>query len=119
MIVCVPVTDEGLLDPRWGRADRVAVASVSRVGIDVWQEFDVGSGDLHDGGTEGSHHARIARFLLEHGVEAIVANHMGAAMEHMLGKMNLTVLLGQTGNAREAAARAFAEPSAERASTPG
>jgi hypothetical protein len=33
--------------------------------------------------------------------------------------MNLTVLLGQTGNAREAAARAFAEPSAERASTPG
>ena len=105
IIVCVPVTVEGLLDPRWGRAERVAVATVSRDGIDIWQEFDVGWGSLHDAGNEGSHHARIARFLLDHRVEAVAAHHMGAPMAHMLEKMGLTVRLGETGSAREAAAR--------------
>jgi predicted Fe-Mo cluster-binding NifX family protein len=96
---------EGLLDPRWGRAERVAVATVGRDGISDWKEFDVGWGSLHDTGTEGSHHARIARFLLEHKVEAVAADHMGAGMAHMLEKMGLTVRLGETGNAREAAGR--------------
>ena len=105
MIVCVPVTNEGLIDPRWGRADRVAVATVDGASIADWQEFDVGWGTLHDAGTEGSHHARIATFLLDHKVEAVAAHHMGAAMSHMLGKMGLTVMLDETGNAREAAAR--------------
>ena len=29
MRVCVPITDDGQVDPRWGRADRVAVADVA------------------------------------------------------------------------------------------
>ena len=87
IVVCVPVAVDGLLDLRWGRADRVAVATVNQYGIDDWEEFDVGWGSLHDAGTEGSHHARIARFLLEHGVEAVAARHMGAGMMHMLEKM--------------------------------
>ena len=119
IIVCVPVTGEGLLGPRWGRADRVAVATVSEDGIDDWKEFDVGWDSLHDAGTEGSHHARVARFLREHGVEAVAAHHMGAGMKHMLEKMELTVRLGETGSAREAAARVpGGEPDTERHSTP-
>ena len=119
IIVCVPVTVEGLLDPRWGRADRVAVATVSQDGIDDWEEFDVGWGSLHDAGTAGSHHARVARFLREHGVEAVAAHHMGAGMTHMLEKMGLTVRLGETGSAREAAARVLGgERDTERHSTP-
>jgi len=119
MIVCVPVTVEGLLDPRWGRADRVAVATVSQEGIDDWKEFDVGWGSLHDAGTEGSHHARVARFLREHRVEAVAVHHMGAGMTHMLEKMGLTVRLGETGSAREAAARVLGgERDTERHSTP-
>jgi len=86
IVVCVPVTVEGLLDRRWGRADRVAVATVSEDGIGSWEEFDVGWGGLHDAGSEGSHHARIARFLREHGVEAVAAHHMGPGMSHMLGE---------------------------------
>ncbi len=104
MIVCVPVTGEGLVDPRWGRADRVAVAKVTGHEVEDWQEFEVGWGSLHDAGTEGSHHARVARFLREHQVQAVVANHMGADMEHMLVKMGLTVRLGAMGAAREAVA---------------
>ena len=119
LIVCVPVTVEGLLDPRWGRADRVAVATVSQDGIGDWKEFDVGWGSLHDAGTEGSHHARVARFLREHGVGAVVAHHMGAGMTHTLEKMGLTMRLGETGSAREAAARVLGgERDTERHSTP-
>jgi predicted Fe-Mo cluster-binding NifX family protein len=104
LVVCVPVSADGLLGPSWGRAERVAVATVRKDGIGDWQEFEVGWGDLHDAGTEGSHHARIARFLIDHQVQAVAAHHMGAPMVNMLSKMGLTVRLGQAGNARDVAA---------------
>jgi predicted Fe-Mo cluster-binding NifX family protein len=82
----------------------VAVTTVDEDGIVDWREFEVGWGSLHDAGTEGSHHARIARFLLDHEVEAVVAYHMGPPMAHMLQKMGITVQLGKEGSARAAAA---------------
>lgn len=103
MIVCLAVTEGGFVGPRWGRAERVAVARVGRVGIETWDEFDVGWDQLHDSGSEGGHHARVARFLRAHDVEAVVANHMGAEMENMLRKMKIAVHLGASGRAREAA----------------
>jgi len=103
MIVCVAVTEGGLVDPRWGRAERVALAEVTPGGIESWQEIDVGWGSLRESGSEGSHHARVARFLREHQVEAVAADHMGADMEHMLGKLGIEVQLGASGDARAAA----------------
>ncbi len=38
MIVCIPVTEDGLVDPRRGRAGRVAVATVQEGRIESWQE---------------------------------------------------------------------------------
>jgi predicted Fe-Mo cluster-binding NifX family protein len=112
VVVCVPVTVNGLIDPRWGRANRVAIAEVTEQGIAGWQEFDVGWNTLHDAGSEGSHHARIARFLLDNRVEAVVANHMGVPMANMLDRMGLKVRLGALGDAREAATAAIdREPS--------
>jgi predicted Fe-Mo cluster-binding NifX family protein len=108
MVVCVPVTTEGLIDPRWGRADRVAITDATGDGITAWREYDVGWNALHDAGTEGSHHARISRFLQEHRVEAVVANHMGAPMVHMLERMRVKVWLGAIGDARDATVRAIA-----------
>jgi len=102
MSVCVPVTAQGLIDPRWGRADRVAVTEVGAQGMASWQEYDVGWNALHDAGTEGSHHARVALFVKEHHVDAVLANHMGPPMVHMLERMGVKVLLGAMGNAREA-----------------
>jgi len=107
MVVCVPVTMEGMIDPRWGRADRVAIAEVTDDGIAAWHEVDVGWSTLHDAGAEGSHHARVVRFLREHNVEAVVANHMGEPMVHTLERMGLKVWLGAIGDAREAAKTAF------------
>jgi predicted Fe-Mo cluster-binding NifX family protein len=107
MVVCIPVAADGRIDPRWGRADRVALAEVSDGAVVSWNELDVGWSRGHDAGPEGSHHARIARFLIEHRVEAIVAHHMGEGMLNMLRRMGIKVRLGADGDAREAAA-AFA-----------
>jgi predicted Fe-Mo cluster-binding NifX family protein len=103
MRVCVPVTGDGQVDPRWGRAECVVIADVQAGGVRDWQEHDVGWGRLHDAGSEGSHHARVARFLMEHHVEAVVAHHMGDGMRRMLQKMGLDVRLGAAGDARAAA----------------
>ena len=102
MIVCVPVGPDGSVDPRWGRAERVAIATVEGGDIASWREFDVGWGTLHDAGPEGQHHGRIAGFLVEQGVQTVVAGHMGDGMRQMLGKMDIAVRLGATGPARVA-----------------
>lgn len=104
MKVCVPVTTDGQIDPRWGRAARVAVAEVHDGRVAQWEEHEVGWDRLHDEGTEGSHHARVARFLMEHHVDAVVAHHMGAGMQQMLQRMGVAVRLGAAGDARIAAA---------------
>ncbi len=85
----------------------MALAEVSDGAVVSWNELDVGWSRGHDAGPEGSHHARIARFLIEHRVEAIVAHHMGEGMLNMLRRMGIKVRLGADGDAREAAA-AFA-----------
>jgi predicted Fe-Mo cluster-binding NifX family protein len=100
--VCVPVTQAGTVDPRWGRADRVAVAEVSDGRLTGWEEFHVQWGDLHDSGTEGSHHARVVRFLRDQHVEVVVADHMGAGMMHVMERMGIKVFLGGSGDARTA-----------------
>lgn len=110
MIVCAPVTEDGSIDPRWGRADRVAVADVSNGSIVGWREFDVGWGRLHDSGPEGAHHARVAGFLREHGVQVVVANHMGPPMAHMLEKMGIDMHLDADGQAGDAVLRALSRP---------
>lgn len=109
MVVCVAVTRDGRIDPRWGRAARVAVAKVRGPDIDDWQEFDVGWDRLHDQGSEGGHHARVARFLSENHVDMVLAHHMGDGMRHMLQRMGLDVRLGLAGNARAAAVAATSQ----------
>ncbi len=103
MIVCIPVDRTGQVDHGWGRVERVAVADVRGGEITKWDEFDVGWGTQHDAGPEGQHHARIAKFLQEHKVQAVVAEHMGPPMEHMLAQMRIAVKLGAGGKARDAA----------------
>ena len=110
MIVCVPVTKEGMIDPRWGRADWLALAEVLNGEIVSWQEVEVSWSRLHDEGTPGTHHARVVSFLREHQVEAVVANHIGEGMVRMLDTMGLPVYLGVSGDARAAVQAAIGEP---------
>lgn len=99
------------VDPRWGRADRVAIAQATTQGISSWQKFDVGWSTLHDAGGEGAHHARVARLLMDHDVEAVVADHMGPGMLHMLEQMGLSIHLRAAGDAREAVVAAIGDAS--------
>jgi predicted Fe-Mo cluster-binding NifX family protein len=100
MVICVAVTAEGTVDPRWGRAHRVAIAAAEGGAIIDWQVFDVSWDTLHDTGPGGAHHARVARFLREHQVDTVLAHHMGEGMARLLQKMGVTVRLGLVGDAR-------------------
>jgi predicted Fe-Mo cluster-binding NifX family protein len=106
MIVCIPVTADGWIDPRWGRATRVVIARVERSTVAGWQEYEVAWDVLHESEAEGTFHARVAQFLREHHVETVVAHHMGADMLNMLQRMGLQVRLGAEGDARAAAVAA-------------
>ena len=102
MIVCVTVTPDGQVDGGWGRAPLVALATVEGGRITAWEEHAVAWDVLHDVGTEGGHHARVATFLKDHGVEVVIAGHMGPPMAQMLGRMRILVRSGVTGDARAA-----------------
>ena len=102
MIVCIPVTGDGQTGNGWGRARRLALATTSGGAITDWQELEVGWDVLHDAQGEGSHHARVARFLIDHHVESVVAEHMGDGMVRMLATMGIRTSLGADGDARAA-----------------
>ncbi len=102
MIVCVPVTSDGQVDPRWGRAQRIAVARVANGVVVEWQETEVSWDRLHDEGSSAQHHARVARFLLQNHVEGVVVNHVGEGMVRMLTRMKLPLFLDAAGDARVA-----------------
>ena len=103
MRVAIAVTDAGEVGQGWGRAPRVAIADVDRGQIAAWHEFDVGWDELHDAGTEGGHHARIARFLSDNRIDCVVAGHMGPPMAQMLDRMGIKAVVGASGNARDSA----------------
>jgi predicted Fe-Mo cluster-binding NifX family protein len=79
------------------------VADVREGSILAWEEIDVEWDRLHDETTEGGHHARVARFLRAHHVEAVAASHMGQPMVHTLERLGIAVHLGVDGDARQAA----------------
>lgn len=108
MVICVPVGPDGMVDPRWGRAAQVRVIHLERGEIVAATDHAVGWDVLHDAGTEGAHHARIARFLRDQGVDVVVAGHMGEPMVRMLEGMAIRVRLGANGDARAAAIDAAA-----------
>lgn len=110
MKVLVPVTADGQVEPRFGRAPRVAVATVEQGAVTDWQEHAVGWDASHDTGTEGAHHARLVRFLREHQVQAVVVTHMGAGMQRVTSRMGIQVLATDSGPARQALLDALADP---------
>lgn len=106
MVVCLPISPSGQLGDGWGRAHSVAVCDVDSQGeVSDWDEYLVEWDRLHDEGGEGQHHARIARFLMDHHVQRVIAGHMGGGMEHMLGKMGIEVVMGVGGDAKKTAAQ--------------
>lgn len=108
MILVVPVGPDGAVGPSFGKATVVAIARVEGDEVTGWDVVHVGWDVAHDSGTHGSHHARIVRFLREHGVERVVAQHVGDGMRRTLASMGVTAVLGVAGDARAAVLAAAA-----------
>jgi predicted Fe-Mo cluster-binding NifX family protein len=100
MIVCAPVTTEGMIDSRWSRADWIAVAEVVNGDVVSWREVEVSWSRVHD--EPGSHHDRVAIFLQDNNIEALVADQICNGMARMMDTMGLPVHLGSTGDAKVA-----------------
>ena len=107
VVVALPVAPGRRLGHSWGKAPVVALATVRGAEVVGWEEHEVRWDVAHDEGHHGSHHARVVRFLREHGVTAVAADHMGEPMVHTLGRLGVVVLLG-AGDDGEAAALAAA-----------
>ena len=103
MIVAIALAPDGTAGQGWGRAPRVAVARVEDGRVESWTEHDTRWDVLHDEGSEGGHHARIARFLTDNRVQMVIAGHMGPPMVQMLDRMGIVVRLDGGGDARAAA----------------
>jgi predicted Fe-Mo cluster-binding NifX family protein len=103
-IVCIPVAPDGTVGEGWGRAPALALARVTDGRVEDWRTVDVRWDTAHDEGSEGSHHARVARFVRDNGVTVVAARHMGEPMRNMLTKLGVEVRLGVDGDARTAAA---------------
>jgi predicted Fe-Mo cluster-binding NifX family protein len=106
MIIGVTTTPHGTVGGGLGRAQTVAVADVRDGEVTSWTEVPVGWGDLHGIGPEGTHHARIVRFVREHALECVVTSGLGESMRTTMGKLGVVVRTDLTGDARAAAAAA-------------
>ena len=103
MIIATPVTADGLVDPRWGKAHNVALAEILDGELMSWDEHEVKWDVLHDEGTEGSHHARIVKFLRENQVDAVIIRGCGESMLNTMQKMGLIIALDAEGVAQDIA----------------
>lgn len=84
------------------------MASVIDGGVTSWDLVEVSWSRLHDEGSSARHHARVARFLLDHQIEAVIADHVGDGMVQMLSTMKIKLLTGAQGDARAAVLAALA-----------
>jgi predicted Fe-Mo cluster-binding NifX family protein len=82
MLACA-VTDGGLVDPRWRCTERTATAKVEGDSTVRWEEFAVSWDTLRHSGSESVHQAWVVRFLRQHGLDAMVARHVGQDTRHM------------------------------------
>ena len=103
MIICTPITPTGDIAHSWGRARSVALITVETGEVVAMETRDVSCESLYDEGTEGAHHARVARFLKDHQVDTVLASHTGEPMAKMIHKMGVQLHLKAGGNARKSA----------------
>jgi predicted Fe-Mo cluster-binding NifX family protein len=87
MLVCVAVTDEGLVDPRWRRTERMTIVKVEGGTILSSEKFAVSWGSLRQSGSERTHHSRVAHFLGQHRLDSLLTRDVGENMRHILDRV--------------------------------
>jgi predicted Fe-Mo cluster-binding NifX family protein len=91
----------------FGKAQRVAIAKPDG---ESWlvSQHDVRWDLQHDQMADGMHHAQVARFLRDQGVDVVVTGHIGDHMVQMLNSMKIKVFSGE-GPLQEVLAAAASE----------
>ena len=72
-IICIPVADDGQVGHSWGKARTLAVATVQDGTVTSWHTQTVDWDVSKAQGTEGAHHARVARFIKDNAVTDVLA----------------------------------------------
>lgn len=101
MVVCVTKTADDRAGGGFGRAHAVVVADLRDGAIQRREDHAVRWDELHDARAEGLHHAAIARFLREQGVQVVMTGGMGPGMVRMLDAMGIEARLGVAGPLEE------------------
>ncbi|MHB0927903.1 MAG: NifB/NifX family molybdenum-iron cluster-binding protein [Candidatus Nanopelagicales bacterium] len=101
-VVAATISPDGSIGGGLGKAHWMAIASVVDGAITDWRVEEVRWDELHDEGGEGSHHARIVRFMRDHQVQDVVAAHAGPPMQNTLSKLGIRLHMGAAGDARQA-----------------
>ncbi len=102
MIMGVPVTLDGDLQPHFGRSPQMGIAEVEDGDIVSWELHEVRWDIAHDEGPEGSHHARMVRFMREQAVTHLVIGNMGAPMQNVVTKMGIALIPARSSDPRQA-----------------
>lgn len=102
MKYAIPVTADDRLGPSLSRAHWVAIATYADNAIITWRVYEVEWDVLHETEGEDAHDARVAVFLREHGVGAVVANHVGAGLRPTLKRVGIPVFPAKSPSARGA-----------------
>jgi len=94
MVVCLTMVGDDTVGGGFGKAQRVAIARGDGETWDI-EQVDVRWDLQHDQMADGLHHAQIARFLRDQGVDVVVTSHMGDGMLRMLDSMKVKVFSGE------------------------
>jgi predicted Fe-Mo cluster-binding NifX family protein len=104
MTICVPLNPDGTVHDRLGQANTVAICHVADGQVTDWTEHVVGWDTTYGIETLGVHHPRVIRFLQDHHVDTVIADHLCDVMQSTLPVLGIAIHMGVTGDARAAVA---------------
>ncbi|TCS83687.1 NifB/NifX family molybdenum-iron cluster-binding protein [Tepidibacillus fermentans] len=114
MKVAVAVLPNGKVNTHFGRANKLALATIENGQITKWEEVAVpfaethGNHDHHhDHDHEHHHHAPghhegIKNWLVDHEVDMVLLDHAGPGMQKVMSETDIKIVVGAKGNAKEA-----------------
>jgi len=113
--VAVAVLPNGMVNAHFGRANKLALATVENGQISKWEEVEVpfaeSHGDHdhhhdhdhhdHEHHHAPDHHEGIKNFLVEQGVDMVLLDHAGPGMQKVMNETDIKIVVGAKGNAKE------------------
>lgn len=119
MKVAVAVLPNGMINAHFGRANKLAFATIENDQITNWQEVDVPFEDTHGDHDHHhdhnhdhehghghhhhspGHHEGIKNFLVDSQVDVVLLDHAGPGMQKVMNETNIKIVVGAKGSAKD------------------